>query len=165
MKMPRIWEILSKFKTFCRLHGWKTSDSGDWIEIANDYHNFLWARNIHPSSFKRIVADGKCVVKEGLSYHVVNASYTAWLFSETPPADVVKTVLERREFSNKVALYDLSPLFEGESFCVKLNNTDSPVFQEFENFLQTELSVRLRPLSLGPEQNGQATGSAIAEFA
>jgi len=31
--------------------------------------------------------------------------------------------------------------------CVKLNNTNSPVFQEFEHFLKDELKIKLKPLS------------------
>ena len=146
MKMPRVWEILKKFKDCCKFRGWKTSESEDWIEIDDEYHNFLWARDVHPSSFKSIVSNRRCIVREGLSYHVVEASYTAWLFSETPSETLVKTVFDDPNFSKKVALYDLSPLLEGKNLCVKLNHTDSPVFQEFENFLKTELKVKLKPL-------------------
>jgi len=147
MKVSKIWEILEKFKNFCRFHGWKTSESYDWVEINDKYHNFLWARSIHPSSFKRIVTNRKCVVREGLSYRIVEASYTAWVFSETPSETLVKTICENQDFCKKVALYDLSPILKGKKLCVKLNNTDSPVFQEFENFLKNEMKVELKPLS------------------
>jgi hypothetical protein len=146
MKMPRVWEILKKFKDACRVRGWKTSESEDWVETNDEYNSFLWARDIHPSSFKRIVSSRKCVIQEGLSYRVVDASYTAWLFSETPSDILVKTVFENPDFSERVALYDLSPLLEGKNLCVRLNHTDSPVFQEFERFLQNELKVKLKPL-------------------
>ena len=145
--MPRVWEILRKFKDVCRVRGWKTSESEDWIEIDDKYNSFLWARDIHPSSFKRIVSNRKCVVQEGLSYRVVEASYTAWLFSETPSETLVKTVFENPDFSERIALYDLSPLLEGKNLCVKLNHTDSPVFQEFERFLRNDLKVKFKPLS------------------
>jgi len=145
--MPRVLEILKKFKSLCCLRGWKTSESEDWIEIDDKYHNFLWARDVHPSSFKRIVSNRKCVVREGLSYHVVEASYTAWLFSETPCETMVRTVFENPEFSRKIAIYDLSPLLEGKNLCVKLNHTDSSVFREFESFLKNALRAKLKPLS------------------
>lgn len=144
--MPKVWEILKKFKDFCKFHGWKTSESYDWVEINDKYHNFLWTRNVHPSSFKSIVTNRKCVVREGLSYRVVEASYTAWLFSETPSKTLLETIFENPDFSKGIALYDLSPLVEGKNLCVKLNHTDSPVFQEFENFLKNELKVKLKPL-------------------
>jgi len=147
MKMPRVWEILKKFEDVCRVRGWKTSESEDWVEINDEYNSFLWARDIHPSSFKRIVSNRKCIVQEGLSYHVVDASYTAWLFSEAPSDTLVKTVFENPDFSERIALYDLSPLLEGKNLCAKLNHTGSPVFQEFERFLRNELKVKLKPLS------------------
>lgn len=144
--MPRIWEIIRRFKDCCRFHGWKTSESEDWVEIDDQYHNFLWARDVHPSSFKSIVSSRRCVVREGLSYRVVEASYTAWLFSETPSETLVRTVSDDPNFSKKIALYDLSPLLEGRNLCIKLNNTDSPVFQEFESFLKNELKVKFKSL-------------------
>lgn len=143
MKTSKVWEILKKFKELCRFRGWKTSESEDWVETDNKYHNFLLTRNIHPSSFKSIAANRKCVVREGLSYRVVEASYMAWLFSETPPENLPNLFLENPEFSKRVALYDLSPLTEGKNTCVKLNYTDSPVFQEFEKFLEKNLGVKI----------------------
>jgi hypothetical protein len=147
MKMPKVWEILRKFKDVCKIHGWKTAESEDWIEIDDKYNSFLCARDIHLSSFKRIASNRKCVVREGLSYRIVEASYTAWLFSETPSETLVKTIFENPDFSERIALYDLSPLLEGKNLCVKLNHTDSPVFQEFERFLRNELKVKFKPIS------------------
>ena len=131
----------------CKLRGWKTSESENWIEVDAKYHNFILTRDVHPASFKRIAANRKCVIREGVSYHVVDASYTAWLFSEPPSKALVKTVFENSDFSRRMALYDLSPLLEGKNLCVKLNYTDSPVFQEFENFLKGELKVKIKPFS------------------
>jgi len=129
----------------CECRGWRTSENEDWIKVDDRYHNFLWAMDIRSTSFKRIVANRKCVVQEGLSYRVVEAAYTAWLFSKAPSEDLVRTVLENPEFYGRIALYDLSPLLDGKNMCVKVNNTDSPVFQEFESFLQDELKVRVEP--------------------
>lgn len=67
----------------------------------------------------------------------------AWVFSETPPESLLNFFLENRDFSKRVALYDLSPLAEGRNTCVKLNFTGSPVFQEFENFLEKEFRVKI----------------------
>jgi len=155
MKMPKIWEIMKEFKNSCKGRGWRTSEGEDWVEINGEYHNFLWTRDIHPSSFKKIVANGKCVVCEGLSYRVAQASCTAWLFSEKPSEALVKTILENPGLSGKIAIYDLSPLLAGKNLCVKLNHTGSPVFQEFENFLANEMKAKLKPLPSfsGPEVN------------
>jgi len=162
MKMPRVWEILKKFKDLCKFRGWKISETEDWVEISDKYHNFLWTRVVHPSSFKRIVSSRKCVVKEGLSYRVVEASYTAWLLSETPSETLVKTIFESPEFSHRIALYDLSPILEGKNLCVKLNHTDSPVFEEFESFLKNELKVKLKPIL---SSKGNVKNRAISELA
>ena len=143
MKTSRIWEILKRFKETCRFRGWKTSESEDWVEVDSKYHNFLLARNIHPSSFRNIALNRKCVVREGLSYRVVEASYMAWVFSETPPESLLNLFLENPDFSKRVALYDLSPLAEGRNTCVKLNFTDSTVFHEFESFLEREFGVKI----------------------
>jgi hypothetical protein len=147
MKMPRIWQILKSFKDFCRLHGWKISENEDWIEVNNKYHNFLWIRNVHPSSFRSILANRKCIVREGLSYHVIEASYTAWLLSEKPSEILVREISENSSLHNRIALYDLSPILEGKNLCMKMNYTDSPVFQAFENFLKNRLKVKLKTLS------------------
>jgi hypothetical protein len=147
MKMPKVWEIIRRFKDFCKFRGWKTSETEDWVEVDDKYHNFLWTRDVHPSSFKSIASHRRCVVREGLSYRVVEAYYTAWLFSETPSEALVKAIFENPEFSKRIALYDLSPLLEGKNLCGKLNNTDSSVFQEFESFLRNELKVELKPIS------------------
>jgi hypothetical protein len=165
MGMYRIWTILSRFKEFCRNHGWKTCESDDWVEIDERYHNFLSAGNIHPSSFKRIVTSRKCIVREGLTYNVVEASYTAWLFSKRPSKDLVGAVLENPDFAAKTAVYDLSPLLKGKKTCLKLNDTDSPVFQEFENFLQTELKVNFKPISPLPNRETNADNCTISELA
>jgi hypothetical protein len=148
MRVSKVWEILKKFKDFCKFRGWKTSESEDWIEMDEKYHNFLWARDIHPSSFTNITKKRKCVVREGLSYHVVEASYTAWLFPETPSETFIKAIFENPDFQKRIALYDLSPLLEGKDLCVKLNHTDSPVFDAFENFLRKELKVKLESFPL-----------------
>lgn len=162
MKMPKVWEILRKFKGNCESRGWKTSESEDWVEVGDEYHNFLWTRNIHPASFKSIASSRKCVIREGSSYRVVEASYTAWLFSESPSKVFVKTVFENPDFCKRIALYDLSPLLEGKSFCFKFNNTDSIVFQEFENFLKNELNVKIKKIP-APQLTGE--GVTVAEVA
>ena len=157
MKMPKVWEILKEFKNFCKFHGWKTSEKNDWVEADEEYHNFLLVRNVHPTSFKNIVSNEKCIVQEGLSYRVVKASYTAWLFSEEPPETLIKTLYENPDFSKRTAIYDLSPFLNGKNLCIKLNCTDSPVFKEFENFLEKEFKVKLKPhLSLSKELDVKA---------
>jgi hypothetical protein len=147
MKMPKVWEIMQSFKDSCKRRGWEISESEDWVGKDGEYHNFLLARGVCDSSFKKIVSNRKCVVCEGLAYRVVEASCTAWLFSETPSDTLVRTVVENPKLQNQVALYDLSPMLEGKDFCAALNRTGSPVFREFENFLKREIKVKLKPFT------------------
>jgi len=164
MKMSKICEILNSFKRFCRVQGWRTSESEDWVELNDDYHNFLWTRNVTPSSFKTIISNRKCVVRKGLFYSVVEPSHLAWLFSEVPSEDLVRTVLQNPDFSKRIAIFDFSPLLEGKNLCIKLNNTDSPVFQEFEVFLQTELKVKVEPLQSFSDSSIKINGSILPEL-
>jgi len=145
MVTNKVWEILGKFKLFCTSLGWKTSENEDWVEMNDNYHNFIWARDVHPSSFRRIALDTKCVVREGTSYRVVEAAYTAWLFSQTPSEELLRTISENPCLSKSTALYDLSQVTNSKNFCVRQNNTRSQVFQEFEKFLQNELNIRVEP--------------------
>ena len=137
MKMPRLWEIVKNFRELSKSLGWVTSENEDWVKVGNEYHTFVWARDIHPSSFKRISLNKRAAIREGQSYNVVAVSYTAWLFSESPPEIVTRQVSENPDFSNRIALYDLSRLLEGKSLCRRINSTESLVFQEFEKFLTT----------------------------
>ena len=143
MVVPKVWDLLSYFKDFCKTHGWKTSENEDWVQTGEEYHNFVWARVVHPSTFRRVAADRKCAVQEGLTYRVVDASYTAWLLSQTPTEDFMQTILNNPELSKRTAIYDLSLAYYGKPICRKLNETDSQVFQEFEKFLEERMGVEV----------------------
>ncbi|NIO37663.1 hypothetical protein GTO27_08160 [Candidatus Bathyarchaeota archaeon] len=147
MKAPRIQQILKRFKDFCKFRGWEASDKDDSIRTGSEYHSFIWTRTIHPSSFEKIATNGKCVVREGMSYRIVEPSYTAWLFSEEPSEYLIKTVFANPDFSKRIAIYNLGPIFEGKRVSFKLNNTNSSVFREFEGFLKKKLKVRVQPMS------------------
>lgn len=148
MGMLKVWEILEKFKSSCRLRGWDAIEGEDLIRVGEKYHNFLCARSVHPSSFQRIASNRKCAVREGFSYKIIEASYTAWLFSECPSTRLLKIIFENPELSEHVAIYDLSPLFKGKKSCAKVNMTDSVVFHEFEHFLNEELNIRLKTIKM-----------------
>jgi len=162
--MSKIREILDQFKRFCRLRGWRTSESEDWVELNDDYHNFLWTRNVTRGSFKAIISNRKCVVQKGLFYNVVQPSHLAWLFSEVPSEDLVRTVLENPDFFRHIAIFDFSPMLEGKNLCIKLNNTDSPVFHEFESFLQTELKVRVESVQPFSDSKIRVSSNILPEL-
>ncbi len=142
--IPKIWEILGRFKRRCETKGWKTSQSEDWIKEGNKYHNFLWTPTVHLSTFERIAANRRCAINEGISYRVVNVSYTAWLFPQSPPEALIRVVTEDPELLRRNAIYDLSAMYAGKPTCLKLNETDSTVFREFEGFLKEKLGVKVK---------------------
>ncbi|MGD8506203.1 MAG: hypothetical protein PVF15_06005 [Candidatus Bathyarchaeota archaeon] len=146
--VPRVWELIDCFKEECNLRGWKTSANEDWIKVDGEFHNFLWAKDIHPSTFNRIVTASKCAVRQGMSYQVVQVAYTAWLFPEAPPEILVHTLTRNLDFTQRIAIYDLSNVYAGKPVCLKFNQTNSRVFQEFENFLEKKWGVKFKP-SLG----------------
>lgn len=145
-KVPRIWDLLESFKKSCHRKGWKTSDYEDIVKIDDEYHNLIGTRTIHPSTFKKIVSSKKRAVSEGKSYRVIDVSYTAWIFQQPPSEQLVKTLTTDSELSKKTALYDLSRAYQGKSLCLKLNETDSLVFDEFEKFLKKTYGVETKPL-------------------
>jgi hypothetical protein len=163
--MSKIWEILDHFKRLCKLRGWRTSETEDWVELNNDYHNFLWTRNVTPASFKAIISNRKCVVQKGLFYTVVEPSHLAWIFSEVPSEDLVRTVLENPDFSKRVAIFDMSPFLEGKNLCIRLNDTDSPVFHEFESFLRDELKVKVESLQPFSDPKIKVNSNILPELA
>jgi len=144
LNVPRVWEILNRFKDFCQSKGWKTSKHEDWVKADKKYHNFLWARKIYPSTFRKVAMNHKCAIREGVSYYVVKTEYTAWLFPEKPPKTLMKTIMDNEELLRGTAIYDLSSLHAGKLSCWKLNKTDSMVFQEFERFLQENCGIDVK---------------------
>ncbi len=143
--VPKVWELIEHFKNRCRLRGWKACEHEDLIEARGEYHNFLWMHRVHFSTFKNVVMNPQCSIREGITYRTVRASYMAWVLHNSPPQIVGKTIIEEPNLSKRVAIYDLSQAYRGRPLCLKINETDSVVFQEFERFLNTEYRIELRP--------------------
>jgi hypothetical protein len=152
LRIPKVWELLDGFKGQCQLRGWKTSEHEDWVKIGDEYHNFLWTQTVHPSTFKKIAVNHKCAIRKGVSYQVVDVLYTAWLFLQGPPEGLVQTVKENPELSRRTAIYDLSWVYAGKPLCLKLNETKSMAFQEFERFLEETWGVEVKPVQKLPTQ-------------
>lgn len=149
LTIPKVWELLENFKRNCKSKGWKTSQYGDWVKRGGKYHNFLWTRTVHPSTFEKIAISRRFAIRQGLSYQIVNLSYAAWVFPKSPPEMLMRIVAENSELSKRIAIYDLSLAYAGKPVCLKLNETDSPVFQEFERFLEKKCGVKLQSVT-GP---------------
>jgi hypothetical protein len=68
------------------------------------------------------------------------------LFTRVLPENCVEIVQANPELSHITALYDLSPLYGGDSFYFKMNRTDSIVLEAFEGFLNKELNIEAKSL-------------------
>jgi hypothetical protein len=151
LPFPKIWSLIDSFKEHCRLSGWETCETEDWVKTDDgEYHNFLWMQTIHPSTFERIASNRKCGIRRGTSYEVVDISYTCWLFQERPPEFLISQVKENPELKKKTAIFDLSCVYTGEAVCRKFNETESSIFKEFEQFLEEEWEVILKPVDEMP---------------
>jgi len=142
--VPKVWELVRCFKDECRIQGYLTSEHEDWVHRDNQYHNFLWTRTIHPSTFTKIAKASKCAIREGVSYRVVDVDFTAWLFSESPQEELLRKILDDENLARKVAVYDLSGMHCSKPTCTKLNLTESRVFKEFEDFLRKKWGVEFK---------------------
>lgn len=145
LDIPMVWNLLKRFKNRCAARGWEISESEDWIRKSGQYHNFLWTTSVHPSTFKKIAANRRCAINEGISYRVVDVSYTAWLFSQAPAQALMRTVVDDPGLLRKNAIYDLSWLHADNPVCFRLNKTNSVVFREFEKFLEEKWRVQVKP--------------------
>lgn len=152
MSIPKVWELLNDFKNCCKVKGWKTSEHEDWVKIGDEYHNFLWSQTVHPATFHKIASNNKCAIRKGVAYQVVDVSYTAWVFPQLPPEELMEIVEEDPELARRNAIYDLSCIYEDKPFCLKLNETKSTVFREFENFLNDKMGVKVKSIHNLPAQ-------------
>jgi hypothetical protein len=146
LSIPRIWELLKRFKDRCSAKGWKTCEEADWVRVGHEYHDFVWARDVHPSTFRKVSQNHKCTIFDGFSYRVVNASYVAWVFQIQPSKNILQAIVEDSALSEKTAVYDLSQVYKGKPVCLKLNSTNSHVFEEFERFLSETWGVTVESI-------------------
>jgi len=151
LSFPTIWSLIDSFKERCRFNGWETYEVEDLIKTKDgEYHSFLWTRTVHPSTFERIASNRKCGIRRGLSYEVVEIGYIAWLFRERPPDFLIAQITENPELTGRTAVFDLSRVYKGERVCRKLNETDSRVFREFEQYLEGEWGIEFKPMNRVP---------------
>ena len=145
--IQNIWEILDCFKHQSKLQDWEISEHEDWIKTSDGkYHNFVWIRSVHPSTFDRVCGDYKIGIREEHSYSIITVSYIAWLFLESPPENIIRKVEKNSRYSKRIAIYDLSQALTDKFPCLKLNKTDSRVFREFEKFVKRKLQIEIEPI-------------------
>lgn len=140
------WQIIEEFRQNCRKKGWIVLEGKDLIdEREGKYHYLIPVHQIYPETFKRVTSTLYHHVKEGLSFKSIPVSYIAWVSYKLIPEDVIRILINKPELASKVALYDFNQLSSGEKKCLKMNETDSVVFQEFEAFLASR-NINLTPL-------------------
>jgi len=146
MAVPKVWEILCSFKCDCETLGWSVSENEDWVKAEGLYHNFLWIRTIRPAAVKEIALKHKCAIRKRSCYEIVDVAYIAWLLHETPSEELLQAFFDDPELSKRVALYDLSAVYSDEPICLRLNQTDSRVFMEFEKFLERKWKIKFKQI-------------------
>jgi len=143
---PQVWDLIDKFKGCCKSKGWNACEYDDMIEAENEWHKFFWIRSLHTNTFRKVIMNSLCSMREGISYKTVRLSYMAWVLPEKPSESITRTVAEEPRFSRKIAIYDLRDVYAGRPLCLKLNETKSVVFQEFEKFLSIEYDIKIQPI-------------------
>jgi hypothetical protein len=161
-KIPRVWSLLGRFKEECQSRGWKTS-SEDLVKINGEYHNFIGAQTTHLSTFKKITSNRKRAVADGESYQIVDIAYTAWVFQKEPPTQLIEALSKDPLLSKNTAVYDLSRIYEGNPLCLIINETTSPVFKAFEEFLNRTYGVKVQPLYEPPGDRHKDFKSKLAK--
>jgi len=147
MFFPKVWDLIEGFKIHCDRKGWKLCGNEDIVDTGREYHYFVWTRHIYPSTFKKVVMNPYFPVREGTSYKMVNVSFIAWISPVSISEKVLEIFLETPGLSRKAAIYDTSPLYKGEPMCLRMNETNSIVFQEFERFLTEKYRITFKSLS------------------
>ncbi len=143
----KIWEVVARFKRRCRSKGWRVIEREDVIKRNEEFHNILWIRKIHPSTFKSVAADKTTTIQEGVSYRPIDVSYNAWICATPLPDSLKQMIAKNPELLNRNAVYDLSKT-STKGTAEKLNKTSSEVFQEFESFLKDEFQFELNPIQI-----------------
>lgn len=157
LSFPKIWELFSEFNECCIDKDWITHDDNSLIEAGKEFHKFFWIRNLHAYTFKSILQNTACAISDGVTYKTIQPNYIAWVLPEPPIGNIwLYLIKEAPGLSNKLALYDLSRIYDGEPTCLKVNETKSIVFHEFERFL-TNHGVNLFTLTkIRPFSNRQS---------
>jgi len=143
---PKVWELIETFKAQCSRKGWKVPENEDVVDVRGECHHLIWTQHIYPNTFGKVAKKSCVAIREGISYRMVNVSYTAWISPEAIAEKIPHVLLEDPDLSSKVAVYDVSPVYKGELVCLKMNRTGSIVFKEFEKFLAEEYSICFKPI-------------------
>jgi hypothetical protein len=160
MPFPRVEEIIEIFKAQCRGKGWKIYGKDDVVDTGKECHHFVWAQHLHPKTFKKVMTNHHFPVREKESYRIVNVSYIAWISPEPISEKILEIYLEVPDLVRRAAVYDVSSIYRDKLVCLRMNETDSVVFQEFERLLREKYKIKIVPL-----HRSQQTTSKIQTIA
>lgn len=145
--LPDIQALIDQYKSFCKSLGWRSPEYDDWIWSGADYHKFYWHHGLTAPLFSGFVQSKSVYIQEGSRLHLNEARCTAWIFKKKVPQEVFTQVVDDLDLLRRTAVYDLSPAYEGKLQCFKVNQTESIVFREFEEFLDVKYGIRFIELS------------------
>ena len=145
--LRKIWEIVKRFKRRCQSKGWRVIEREDIIKKNGEFHNILWIRKIHPSTFKSVASKEISTIQEGTSYRPIDVAYNAWICTTPLSNSLKQTIARNPELLKRNAIYNLGKIC-AKGAKEKLNKTDSEVFQEFESFLKDEFQSELNPIQI-----------------
>ncbi len=145
--IAKLIELVKRFERRCRLKDCKVIGREDVIEKNKEFHNILWSREIHPSTFKRIGTSEKVAIQDFPSYRQIEISYNTWVCSSPLSDRVKKIVAMNPKLLQRNAIYDLSKIQEQKTV-KKLNKTDSKICKDFESFLKEEYGLEVEPIQM-----------------
>ncbi len=146
MSIPNILEMIDSFMNRCRLKGWEIIENETVVKSEGEYHNLIWIRELHPPTFERVAEYDEVAISDGAAYKTLETSYTAWICFKTSCESLMQIMTQKPELLRRNAVYDLSQAFINRT-CVKLNETASEVFHDFERFLLDDLRIKSCSLS------------------
>jgi hypothetical protein len=114
------------------------SQDGDWVKAGEAYHAFLWCKSLSAETIHSIAARSEVSIYEQDRWKVQKVDYIAFLSGLT--AGVFELLERYPHLSNRVMLYDID---RGR----KTGNAVSPVFGEFERFMEEEYGIALEPVA------------------
>ncbi len=157
----KTWEVVDKFEDWvCKKKDWTVIRPYDIIKIKNEYYKFIWTNNFHRQTFKKILSKQSCSLGDYRSYKTVDVSYIVWILNEVPNPIVWRLIKKTPCLLKSVAIYTINTSFINGSDCLKLNETDTIVLTEFENFLKTKMGIKPKEYF---ENNAGGTAKILVE--
>lgn len=138
--------LIESFSEHCREIGWICGEFSDFVKYENKYYCFVWIRSSYQRNILEILTDSRCSILENGEYCVRKYDYKALIFPEPPPSSLIRALVRNLELAKRFAIYDISSLNNRKSIVKRFNETETPVYQAFEDFLQRTYRVTFVPL-------------------